>query len=201
MGAEGSGNIGDSQMHNKLLPYLLDENNMATVVDTTRKGLGAGTPGPAAIQADSEQVALVLDASDEFYWKILIAAMPDFDPAGDILAQPIIGSSGGASDTGLSLTVAIKGLAAGEAMSDAKSSPDGSYTFPDQVVLGADKIQSITPVGLSVAGMFAADLELLVALTATSLGDASANEVELHGLILWYQRQMSHSSGARQFTT
>jgi hypothetical protein len=200
-----SGEINDAAMQNKLGAYVLDENNMATVVNTTRMGQGAGTPGPAAIIAASEQVALVMDDGDEFYWKIPLAGIPFFDPDGDIRVRAVIGSIGGAGDLGLSMGFHIKGVASGEAMSDAKASADGSITWPTTTLLGVDKIQELAPMALGVAGVFADDLELICALTCIDMGDAptagaGANEIHLLHAILEYQLQLSHSSGLRQRT-
>ena len=198
-----SGDINDAAMQNRLGVYVLDENNFAQITNTSRLGLGTGNPGPVAVPYDthsSEQVCFPLTTADVFHWKVPLIGLPYFDSDGDIRARAIVGSSGGALDTGLSLGLHIKGLASGEEPTNANSSADGNITWPDITLLGADKVQETDPMNLGVAGLFADDLFLLFACTCISDGDATGDEPQLWAIILEYQMRLSSLTGYQERT-
>jgi hypothetical protein len=162
---------------------------LAGILDDSGTGvpasLGAGGMVFAEIAATLELAGMQIGADgDEAYhfWPIPW----DFD-----ITQPIRGrvwfvSTSTDADTPV-FSIAYKGIGKQAAVTDAKSSPDGTLTFPAHTISTTDNSLEITAWVESTSQnvLTATDFALLLALTVTTMS-ASANELLILGFEIDY---------------
>jgi hypothetical protein len=170
-------------------------------------GLGAngvslgGAPGGqiAELVAAAELNGLSMDTADEVY-DIVDFNAADFDLAQDIHARLIYIDTAAAIDGSISWTIDMKGLAVGEAVGDAKATPDGTATFVNATTTATPNLVKATEwAALQVAGEMTADILTMYAVTLTSRGDAAADELMLIAVQFRGHRKITNDTG-RQST-
>lgn len=190
--------VGDEAMPTRLARRVLYPQQAGLALTTA--SLGAG--GQLAEQlAAAELVGFDLDTGDELYWLLSVNdLLADFDLTKDLRLRLTVYQSSADSDTGFIMSAAIKGVAEGANLSDAKSSPDGSITFPAKS-LTATAVNTIGPMAFNVEDKgFASDELLMLAVTCDNVGTASADEVGLLYVTLYGTRKIMDDSGVRQLT-
>lgn len=181
-------------------------------IDAAGASLGAGVPPVGEVSvAAAEYMALPVDTGDEAYCL--------FDPQGDLgqfdlgkdIAAQIVFESANAAPTGIILAIAMKGVAEGVAVSDAKVTPDGSVTFATQNGGGAGLVKATNWAALGVAGElhtetpalsgnFVPDQLIQVAVTLTDRGASAADQIRLIALRLRGTRRLFNSRGLKEVT-
>jgi hypothetical protein len=163
--------------------------------------LGAGTPaiGAGAVAA-SEQAGLLMDTADEAYGLIDVPGeLGMMDMAKDLHAQ-IICEVHEASKANIDWGLWLKGVANGQLLSDAKVSADGSAAFVAMSNTSIGQIVVSERKALNVAGLFAADELIQMAVELTDKGTASADKVSLLAVRFSYTMQFASSTGSRERT-
>ena len=118
------------------------------------------------------------------YFAIARDELWDLDLSKELEARLIYESAGDAADTSVVFKGWIKGVALGEALSDAKSSEDGTCTWTEPALGGADKLEATNWEGLGVAGKLGDDTLLMFAVECDADGDCDADELILLALQL-----------------
>jgi hypothetical protein len=212
----GSGPIDEVQTQLDYAYDFLDVNEMGvTIVDAGAgphlySSLGAGAPAMIELSvAAAEQNGLLLDTADEVYWRVpLLGRLSKFNFSHDIHSRLLFETGGNITPTGADFRLAAKGVANGEAFSDAKVSPDVSLDYPDFVTT-AGAIAAATgwmgwQSGGSLNGLFepagVPDLFLQVAVTLNSRGSAAADQIRLLGVELRGTQAFASSTGFRKVT-
>lgn len=186
-----------------VLPYSAASFTLTEGTPNLITTLGAGTPAIKEMAAASEQAGIGLDDNDEVYWKIPFSAYPDFDP--DYSIRPEVVFYDTTAHTGIIFALHVKGVAAGEAVGDCKSSADGTYQWPAFASGGTDVLNALPLADLGVKGKFGSggsvsDKILMVALTLVNKGTASADNIVLDHVALHYTRNEFSPSGMHETT-
>lgn len=171
--------------------------SVAATVDTT---FGVGTTASLeselsvaasevkgfAIQAVSAELYHILDRRGDF-------ATCDF-------TRPIhfqIDWEHGSADADTpTFTLDFKGVAAAEAVSDAKVSPDVQLSFAATALAVSGAVNETPWVSSGVQSAWASDKKILMAFSCTSLGSASANEIKLLGVRARWTKTLCNDEGA-----
>jgi len=205
-----AGNVDDESMEHKLHRIVLSPSHGGIQEDYT--SFGAGGQIAEVSVGDAEVVGFSVNTADELYW---LVDMPwDIDLRRDILAEVLWESAKSGATAGVAHTLHIKGLAAGAALTDAKSSADGSIAWTAQGCAAPGVLALTGRKPFNVAGTFcteagssqfprelsAQDEMLLVAYTMTDIGDAAADNIRLLAVRLFYSAEICHYSGKRQVT-
>ncbi len=210
----GSGPIDESGTMLDYAYEYIDASEMAFVLvegtPNVYRSLGAGAADIGEVSvAAAEQNGVAVSTADELYWKVPIKGrLGKFNLDHDIQCRLHVETGGNITPTGADFRLAAKGIAQGEAFTDAKSSPDVSIIFP-LIVTAAGAVLFATPaptattdpwIGMNAAGLFVADLFLMFALTCNSDGDAAADQIRVLGVELRGTQAFASSFGARQIT-
>jgi len=174
--------------------------------DGTSLGVGGQI---AELAAASELEGISMATGDDIYTALSLRAY-DFDLEQDLQARLLFESTSTDADTGVSWSLAAKGIDVGQVIGDAKVTPDGSVTFADKTMTSTASVLTATEwASLSVAGElgaldannedFIADALVALAVTLTSSGTASADELKLVAVELRGHRKITSLSG-RQST-
>ena len=164
-------------------------------------GLGAGTPSVLANSvAASELAAVALDSNDEVYCLLDLAEF-FVNRETDFSAQ-LCFEVAGTSETGIDFSMHMKGIVAGAAFSDAKSSADKSITFAAAVntLAGELVITERRSFGFKKGSTheLVSDDMIQFAITLDDKGTAAANEIHLHSVRIFGETKMSSSSGSQE---
>lgn len=183
-----------------LIPRVAD-GVMDDGTDGIPLSLGAGTPGFAEMIAAAEQAGLALDTNDEVYFLIdREDELWDADLDEDVRVILKCTSKKAGTHAGIDFQVDLKGVAADQALSDAKVSPDASLTMPVMTITdGAGKSAEVEH-HANAPGVFKDDRWLMVAVTLTDKGDGAADDLFLNRVVIRYTRAICHPSGRRQIT-
>lgn len=201
---KGSGAIDDAAMQMGLGRKTIWYNQMSLLaVEGTPNilaSLGAGTPDISeAGVAAAEQAGIKMDTADEVYGRVDLKEL-DFNPNFDMLGQ-VVYQVGEASKSGIDWLLSIKGVANLAAESDAKVSPDGLATFAagSNVNAGAIVTTEMRAFGLT-AGVLADDELLQIAAELDDKGTATADNIWLIAVRLWFTRRLESARGVREMT-
>src|SRR3972149_1128704 len=161
--------------------------------------LGAGGQIAEALAA-VEYHGVSVDTGDEFYFLLDPQGdMGHFDFTHDIQAQ--VFAQGADPSVGVILHLAIKGVAVGEAISDAKVSPDAAVTFATFNVADLNILIATEYKSLAIAAKsFGSDALLQCALTVTADGDAAAGVVILRHIRFRGTKKLFATDGLRKVT-
>jgi hypothetical protein len=202
MGTQASGTIDDKALCHKLHGFWLEATTAQGLL--TAAGVSASQGAGAAVHAalsvaDAELTGIEIGAAnDELYWEIDKAQLWDCDWDFPVHAQVVFESAGGAGDLPV-FTLDLKGLAKDQVYSDAGATPDGTITFAAySVVLTSGR--AVTPKQSFGIVDLSADEAYLVKLTCTDLGSASADEIQVRGVRLWYVPKMMTDNYTKELT-
>ena len=92
------------------------------------------------------------------------------------------------------------GIKAGDAITDAVSSPDGTIAFAAASSLASHGWVATEYGSFKVPDKFDDDVALLVSVECDSLGEAAANEIKLLGLELKFTLSLQDPDGVRRLT-
>lgn len=163
--------------------------------------LGAGGQIAELSAGASEVHGASMDTADEVYFLVDPKGedLGDADLTKDLSLELLFESAGGDQDTGVIWGADIKGIAAVEAIGDTKVAADGTIAF-DAMTIDAPSKLNLTPRrGFKLAsGALAADQLIGLAVTLTSRGDASADEIRLIAARLYFERQACSPSRVRE---
>lgn len=196
------GSVDDQGLQTKLGCVVMPYQEMSLVSGAS---LGNGVPVVAANGvAASEQAGLAMTTDDEAYGRLDLRGKPWWrDPERDILAEILYGIEE-ASKSNIDWGLWVKGVAVGEASSDAKVSADSNLVFPAISNTAAGEVGNTARLGLGL--LQGVDNELKdddhaeICVELLDVGDATAEKVFLLAVRFWFTVQFSHASGVRQLT-
>lgn len=201
---KGSGNIDDAAMQMGLGRKTIMYHQMSTILvegsPNLMAALGAGTPDVSeGGVAAAEQAGIKMDTADEVYGWVDPKEL-DINPNFDMLGQ-IVYQVGEASKSAIDWLLSIKGVAAGAAASDAKVSPDGLATFAagSNTTAGAIIVTEMRAFGLT-KGVLADDELLQICAELDDKGTATADNIWLVAVRLWFTRRLESARGVREMT-
>ena len=173
-----------------------------TTTDTIFTVAG-GAAVVTAMQADSELHGLAMAASgDEMYWFVDPKTdMWMFDFTRDLHAQVVYTHTAAAADAGIDWIVSVKGVAEGEALSDAGATPDGTVSLAaDTATAVADSLEVTSEGAMVTADELTDDDLLMFKCECDDIGAAAADEILLIGLRIFGTMSQSHSTDRAQVT-
>lgn len=167
---------------------------------TQQAALGAGAAIYQEILAAAELAGLQIGAAgDEIYDMKKVPWDMDIDKP--IQARLHFFSTAGTVGDTPDWVVTLKGLAIDAAITDAKVSPDATFTFPAKALNGTANSLEVTDWIKVDAPIFAStDSMMLMSIECNGLGGASANELTLAGLELAYTIKRSTQNNEREMT-
>jgi len=173
-----------------------DFRSMYGNLNGTFEATGGAVNAASSVGASEQTCVLAGAAGDEFYD---ILTMPyDMDIAYPLRWRIILSEASTDADTP-TFTFDYQAKAVGEAMSDITSHESttfsGDLSTTDDALFASDWVNTESNDYIE-----AADIMLLTRVTATNLGGASANEIELYALQLQYTVQSTASDGRRHNT-
>jgi len=187
-------------MADKVRQKFYPVQQMAGFDPTQIATLGAGVAIYQEIQADSELAGLAIAAEgDEVYD---LKKVPwDMDRDKPVQARLHFFSSTGTATDVIDWVATLKGLAIGEAASDAKATPDALFTFPAKALNGvADGLNVTDWIKVDAPIFAAADLFMQMSIECNGLGTAGANEIVLSGIELAYTINRSTMNNEKEYT-
>ena len=160
-------------------------------------GLGAGAPLMGEVGTTGQAGLLMGAAGDVMYWTVLLEDLlikKDRDIHARVhFAAPNV-------DTGIDWIATILGIKAGDGITDAVSSPDGTIAFAAAASIASDGWIATEYGSFKVPDKFDDDIALLISVECDSLGTASANEILLLGLELKFTLSLQDPKGVRRLT-
>lgn len=180
-------------MADKVKQWFIPVQQMAGFDATQQASLGAGGAVYQEILAAAELAGLAIGAAgDEIYD---LKKVPwDMDLAEAIQARLLFFSTTGTAGDTPDWVATMKGLAIAEAISDAKATPDATFTFPAKALNGVANGLNVTDWIRVAAPIFApGDSFMQLSIECNGLGGASANELVLSGIEIAYTIQRSTS--------
>lgn len=164
------------------------------LIMATGTSYGAGAPVESELSdTASELGGIALDAADEVYF-MLNPRKWDIDLTRDI--QALVGfTAATGAQTGIIFTLDVKGVAAGQALGDCKSTPDATLIFPAKTAGVANALNETVFASLGVQGTFVGDSVIACALTMTSIGTAAADVIKLSYVDFRYTLGLTDENG------
>lgn len=175
---------------------------------------GVGGQIAAVSVAGAEVHGFQMADSDEIYWLLAMGELWDANLQRDLRFRIIAETAtGAAAATAVIFSLAAKGFASGVALTDCKSSPDGSITFASiaMAVAGAPYATAMMPAGM--AGTLATftdtdnplrqvtvDLMLGCAVTLNDDGGGTDDDIRILAVECYYERQICNWRGMRERT-
>jgi hypothetical protein len=203
-GGSGGGGVYDAAWDYAMLSVSYRDMELLPIGATNSPltGLGAGPAVAAEVVAAAEVAGVAMDTADELYFVVSKARLLEagFDLEEDIHARVECAFTDSSAVANVDWTLHAKGVAAGAALTDAKSSADGVCTFP---AIGSDAVGRVeaTPwQPLVAAGVFKDDLLVLFAVTLADKGTATADLTWLLGVTLRGQRRLTAEDGVKKLT-
>ena len=160
-------------------------------------GLGAGAPLMGEIGTTGQAGLLMGAAGDVMYWTVLLKDLL-IKKDRDVHARVHFCALN--EDTGIDWIATILGIKAGDAITDAVSSPDGTIAFAAAASIASHGWVATEYNSFRVPDKFDDDVALLVTVECDSLGTTDANEIKLLGLELKYTLSLQDPSGVRRLT-
>jgi len=192
-----SGSIRDHASQNKLGRKFIHYSQMSILMNAGTS-LGNGTPIVSDIGdvAVAEQSGIAMSTADEVYGLLHLGELlrnPDVDMQAAI--HFIVGET---SKADIDWQLWVKGLAEGEAISDAKVSADASLTYPAQSNTLAGELVVTPAMGFGLTTELTSDEFLQFAIELGDDGTAAADKNYLVGIEFRYELQFSHADEVRQ---